>query len=252
MNCGIEEHTDECLCDVIIKETTPIVIDNLNQMWNGKPICDIFNLSSPWVESELYTFFDKLLQAYDAINLTSSARSRGPLPSRGNESYFTYWKMIRTAVEDIYSETPNVDIVDVLDMLNVEPDEFISAVTSRHRPEWNHKIRTCNSRELLKQVQKEIVEKQVSIYYLENKYSFGKNGSGRWFKKLFGAHQNKGVQNEQTKLENEKRNNHIISYIKQNPELTQQEVVEWAKQEYPHSKSNTLYVFIRRNMKGNS
>lgn len=72
-NCGESHHQPECLCDVVVQATTPINF-GLTDTWHGEAIARAMNLGVPWSSSDVATFGEALLKAYD---IWSSDTRRG-------------------------------------------------------------------------------------------------------------------------------------------------------------------------------
>ena len=139
--CGIEEHPEECLCDVVINKITPVNVTSVSDLWGGDAICNIFDLAGPWEPDNLLQFFEKLLYGYDAHRgSTTSIRNIRPrvMERAGNETFPAYWKRIRMVIEDTYRDSPDANILDVLDMLNISVEEFRDCILfKRLTPDWD-------------------------------------------------------------------------------------------------------------------
>ena len=139
--CGIEEHPEECLCDVVINKITPVNVTSVSDLWGGDAICNIFDLAGPWEPDNLLQFFEKLLYGYDAHRgSTTSIRNIRPrvMERAGNETFPAYWKRIRMVIEDTYKDSPDANILDVLDMLNISVEEFRDCILfKRLTPDWD-------------------------------------------------------------------------------------------------------------------
>ena len=139
--CGIPEHPEECLCDVVINTITPVNVTSVSNLWGGDAICNIFDLAGPWKPDNLLEFFEKLLYGYDAHRgSTTSIRNIRPrvMERAGNETFPAYWKRIRMVIEDTYRDSPDANILDVLDMLNISVEEFRDCILfKRLTPDWD-------------------------------------------------------------------------------------------------------------------
>jgi hypothetical protein len=66
MNCGIVEHDDDCLCDVIINEPVQIKLhDAVDEMWMGRQLCDTRDYDYPWTSDKILNYFTDLCTFYD-------------------------------------------------------------------------------------------------------------------------------------------------------------------------------------------
>ena len=139
--CGIAEHAEDCLCDVVITKITPVNVRSVSELWGGDAICNIFDLAGPWEPDNLLEFFEKLLYGYDmnAGSRTSIRNVRPRIMERsGTESFPSFWNRIRVAIEDIYHESPDANITEVLEMLNLTVEEFRDSIMLRRvRPDWD-------------------------------------------------------------------------------------------------------------------
>ncbi len=79
LGCGVADHDSTCLCDVIVKEPTPIgVADAVDEMWMGRQLCEIRGYGSPWTGESLADYFTDLCRFYDEWHgLNHTARDRG-------------------------------------------------------------------------------------------------------------------------------------------------------------------------------
>jgi hypothetical protein len=66
MNCGVAEHSDDCLCDVVITEPVSIGIkDAVDEMHMGKQLCEIRNYGRPWSTNQMLDYFTDLCTFHD-------------------------------------------------------------------------------------------------------------------------------------------------------------------------------------------
>lgn len=139
--CGVAEHAEDCLCDVVITTPTPINVRSMSDLWGGDAICNIFDLGGPWNPDNLLTFFDRLLYGYDIHRgAPTSIRNVRPkvMERAGNEPFPSYWKRLRTVLDDVYEESPDANIEDVLEMLDISVQEFRDCFLYRRAlPEWD-------------------------------------------------------------------------------------------------------------------
>jgi hypothetical protein len=64
--CGVDNHPDECLCDVVI--TTPVAItigDGVDGMWMGRQLCNTRGYALPWTPATILNYFEDLCVFYD-------------------------------------------------------------------------------------------------------------------------------------------------------------------------------------------
>lgn len=65
MNCGFDDHSDLCLCDVTPKGVGLANIDYVRDMWHGKALCAVRGHGAPWTRNGILDYFQELLYAYD-------------------------------------------------------------------------------------------------------------------------------------------------------------------------------------------
>jgi hypothetical protein len=69
LGCGVEEHHEDCLCDVHISgEPWEVKVTIPLDYWCGQEIVDHFDLGVPWTGADLATFFEKLAEVNGYIN----------------------------------------------------------------------------------------------------------------------------------------------------------------------------------------
>lgn len=66
MNCGNKEHSDECLCDVVVHAITPInITDGVHGMWMGAELCNTRGYDYPWTPTKILDYFTDMCTFYD-------------------------------------------------------------------------------------------------------------------------------------------------------------------------------------------
>jgi hypothetical protein len=66
--CPDETHSEECLCDVVVNETTRIAdIDFANDSWFAKEIIAHLGLSSPWDDEKMLRFLSAQALFYEEV-----------------------------------------------------------------------------------------------------------------------------------------------------------------------------------------
>ena len=242
LSCGVDGHKSTCLCDVVIDKPTPVNVRSVAEFWGGSTICSMFDLAGPWDTDNLLTFFEKLLYAYD-MNAGSKSSIRNVRPKiveRGNESMPQYWRRIRIVVDDVYHESPDADIVDVLEMIGVPPEDFRDMILSRRvMPDW--------TMETLREMQAD-ARAQISKNEFCRKYRLnpdrGRSGD-RVYRLLSGTHYVDracgGPQGGQTEQSAE-----VDRYVADNPALDRTSLLEWHRQRWPDTSSSTRSNQIRR------
>lgn len=133
LGCGVSDHPDECLCDVVIGTPTPILVrDAVAEMWQGPTIAEIRDYGRPWTDASILDYFADLTKGYDAWRSSGipeivQAREEGEVDLR----YHGELKQIRTSVRSALShDNPKPNIETVLQALGYTAEQFTSAVTT--------------------------------------------------------------------------------------------------------------------------
>lgn len=63
--CGIPEHDDDCLCDVVIPHPTGWVTDAVKDMWLGYEIVDMMGYRDEWDDDDILRYLQDLTYAKD-------------------------------------------------------------------------------------------------------------------------------------------------------------------------------------------
>ena len=75
-NCGVSEHTSECLCDVVVKETTPVRV-GLKDIMYASVICEHMGYGVPWTTEKMLEMLGMCARAHDMLSHTNGDRSWG-------------------------------------------------------------------------------------------------------------------------------------------------------------------------------
>jgi len=67
LNCGVDNHDAECLCDVVVKEPAPILADWVRDSWLGKELVKELGLSMPWTNDKILHLLESQTAAHDAF-----------------------------------------------------------------------------------------------------------------------------------------------------------------------------------------
>lgn len=125
--CGVEEHPEECLCDVVITRPLPPLHecfrDAVSEMWMGRQICELRDYSAPWTN-------DKILDYLSDVQRFAEAVAKGALDDGGYTDdgghVFSRWEYVRKAV--LYRMEHYEDsMVNALASLGVSAQEFMVA-----------------------------------------------------------------------------------------------------------------------------
>lgn len=240
--CGIAEHPEDCLCDVIITEPTQVNVRSVSELWGGQGICNIFGLAGPWSPDNLLTFFEKLLYGYDVYHgsATSIRNVRPKVMERaGNETLPSYWKRIRIVIDDVYHESPDANITEVLDMLGLSVEEFRDSIMSRRStPDWDM--------ETLREMQGDA---RASVGHVKFARKYGLNPdrgrSGDVIYRLLGGtfrvHRAGGPGGEPTQ-----QMTTVLQYVTDHPDADRDTINSWHRQQWPDCAKSTRSKQVSR------
>lgn len=131
-NCGVAGHGDDCLCDVVIKERTPINIRCAVRDYRfGPAIVNVRGYQLPWTDSEIVNYLESLVKAHDEIHgwghvivdMNHAGADEAELP-------VARWARIRNTVKQALAGTPKPPVLRVLEAMGISAEEFISAATT--------------------------------------------------------------------------------------------------------------------------
>lgn len=132
IGCGVIEHHEKCLCDVVLPQTpTPIrVKDAVKEMFMGPQICELRGYGVPWTPSQMLDYFTDLCRFYDSWTMQNDEAGftlndvpRG-LHLEGRK--FEQWAIIRETVK-MCMDRLDLPLVHILQHLDVAPDQFLEA-----------------------------------------------------------------------------------------------------------------------------
>lgn len=173
--CGIEEHPEDCLCDVII--TTPVeIMPEINDLWMFQETAEYFDYSVPWTPDKLLDLMERIVTLHDKWidgGYAETVNKNGSIAGRLNqETHFSYWKRVKEAVVDHYHST-NGTIADTIKSLGLSIDEYNQAVS------YNRARRSYSWDDVVAIVQD--VEDGMSLYGLCKKWGLSDRGAGKWY-----------------------------------------------------------------------
>lgn len=178
--CGIVDHEDGCLCDVII--TAPVeIMSEVSDLWMLQEVAEYFDYSIPWTPDKLLDLFERLLILHDKWidgGYAKSVNNNGSITGRLNqETYFQYWKRVKESVVDHYHST-NGTIADTIKSLGLTIDDYNTAVS------YNRGRRSYTWDDVNAIVQD--VQDGISLYKLCEKWGLSDRGAGKWYHENFG------------------------------------------------------------------
>lgn len=64
--CGVDNHDDACLCDVVITAPSAIAVcDAVDEMWMGRQLCEVRGYGYPWTDENILNYFQDMCTFYD-------------------------------------------------------------------------------------------------------------------------------------------------------------------------------------------
>ena len=173
--CGIEEHPEECLCDVII--VAPVeIMPEVNDLWMMRETAEYFDYSLPWTPDKLLDLFEKVVELHDKWidgGYADTINRNGSIAGRLNqETHFSYWKRIKEAVVDHYNST-NGSLASTIRSLGLSIDEYNKAVS------YNRGRRSYSWEDVDAIVAD--VQSGMSLYGLCQKWGLSDRGAGKWY-----------------------------------------------------------------------
>ena len=63
--CGVVAHDIDCLCDVVVTTPTEILVDPVNEGWQGLHIAEFLDLCVPWTDAKIFKFLTAQLMFHD-------------------------------------------------------------------------------------------------------------------------------------------------------------------------------------------
>ena len=144
LGCGVAEHDESCLCDVVITKPLPPLKecfrDAVEEMWMGRELCDLKGYCAPWTDEKILNYLDDLKTFFDeyhnnpmSTQLSSedeTLRDIQPIFRMDYEPLGDWWHRIRGEVQ--YSmDRLNDSLCDIIKQLDLTPQEFIDAATLR-------------------------------------------------------------------------------------------------------------------------
>lgn len=243
--CGVAEHAEDCLCDVVITTPTPINVTSVSDLWGGDAICNIFDMAGPWEPDNLLEFFEKLLYGYDNHrgSPTSIRHIRPRVMERsGNESFPSYWKRLRTVLDDVYHESPDANIEDVLEMLGISVDHFRDCFLYRTSlPDWDI--------DMLKEMQAD-ARSSIGHNKFATKYRLNpdKGRTGDVMYRMLGGTFRVHVPGGPGSAPSEQQRQ-VEQYVAEHPHSTRDMIVAWHKETFPTTTRSGRSKQISRALK---
>jgi hypothetical protein len=133
LGCGVAEHDESCLCDVVITKPLPPLEecfkDAVAEMFMGKELCEIKDYCAPWTNEKILSYLEDMRTFYDEFH-------SHPLLSLGvekmvkdfNEPSAKWWARVCNMVQH-YMDNTDSKLVDIIQAMGLTPQEFIDIAT---------------------------------------------------------------------------------------------------------------------------
>jgi hypothetical protein len=107
--CGIVEHSDECLCDVVIPHPTGWVDDAIQDMWMGPDIIRMLSYPNDMTDENILSYLENLVYAKDNWNLYNNEY----IPSNNTHAMNSYPVIMRKEIRERLQKmsSPSIKIV---------------------------------------------------------------------------------------------------------------------------------------------
>ena len=174
LTCGVDNHDDDCLCDVIVSQETAINRLAVQGMWMGQEVADACGLENWDDDQELLTYLCNVLLLHDRFTEQQQRLRTEPerLVPASNRTTIHPYKRIRVTIQRAMCE-PGAHILGVLKEHNITASEFTLAASSGH---WSL------DEETLAHFEREIMTDNYSVAKLSKQYGVNPNSLGRFRK----------------------------------------------------------------------
>lgn len=134
VTCGTSGHGQDCLCDVIIHEVTPICVNAVQGLWMGQEVADACGLENWDDDQELLTYLCNVLMLHDRFIEERNVLAGEPeqmATYRGSNNWIHPYRVIRVDIRHGMCE-PDARIMDVLERYGYTAEQFTKAASSGH------------------------------------------------------------------------------------------------------------------------
>lgn len=128
-NCGVIEHEDECLCDVIIPNDTQWIGDAVKDMWMGPEIVELRGYCDIWDEDSILNYLSDLARAKDNWVRVDNGFFK-PIPTKAGG---TVLHSIREELKKRLRSMRNPSIMQVIADLGIEWDMLMVVLFANKR-----------------------------------------------------------------------------------------------------------------------
>lgn len=136
VDCGVLEHDESCLCDVVLPDKPTPIVTSLMDNWVLGMVAKYFDLSYPWDSDKLgflmekaSVFLDEWFTLHKRTDMFADLEHLTP-QEQGHETYFQYCARARQLAQRIVERTEgDVTLREVADIMRLNELEFISLMT---------------------------------------------------------------------------------------------------------------------------
>jgi len=148
LGCGVAGHDPACLCDVVIGRPLPplekCMTNVVRDLDMGLEVAELRGYGIPWTRDSILDFLCDVQKFWDAWKhqrVNSNYTTLEAMPAIVCDTYQyiqDFWREVRDAV--LYAMNRwDCPLVDILNQLQISPQQFIDSVTNGHNPDvWDY------------------------------------------------------------------------------------------------------------------
>lgn len=179
MTCGTSGHGQDCLCDVIVSQETPINRNAVQGLWMGQEVADARGYENWDDPNELLNYLSDVLFLHDKFIEQQRQLREEPekmLPYNGACYKASGWihphRVIRVTVQEAM-RAPGATILDVLEKHGYTAQQFTKAASNGH---WEMDADT------LHRFEESILQPNYCVAHLSTMFGLNKSGVTRFRK----------------------------------------------------------------------
>lgn len=151
LGCGVNGHDLSCLCDVVITNPLPDIVDSIkdgvHDIWMGREICELRGYGVPWTRETILDYLTDLATFYDAYHASKhsligeSLWDMEPINFKHEDSQFVHWQQVREVVQYAMDKF-NECLLDIMNYYELEPQFLMDSLTTgKTDGEWDeHRV----------------------------------------------------------------------------------------------------------------
>lgn len=139
--CGVLEHAESCLCDVVITKPLPpleaCMTDAIRSMWMADVMCEVRGYCQPWTNEKILDFLVDMERFYDAwhetnhhVGTATQLSQVAPLQIETGMNKLQEWLEIRTTIATCMNKFLDATITDIVCQLQLQPQDVVDAMTT--------------------------------------------------------------------------------------------------------------------------